>query len=219
MEPVSHDNAGSRRMRCGGDPARSAEAGRLVCPMGDSGAVGGPGGRRAPTSTEVRHVNVPFSHPSGGRGQKDGRKVRSRGELPLTLAHDARSSSPRRGEPSSRTSGCGRTACASPAGGGHRRTRRLENPGARRRLHGGSWGRTLRKSQGSSASTHSGGQPSTPGRVHSSGEACGFSAGFSPPVGRPVEKNITVFPQVCAQLWMNHIVVLPQIHRLEQTCG
>ena len=118
MEPVSHDNAGSRRMRCGGDPARSAEAGRLVCPMGDSGAVGGPGGRRAPTSTEVRHVNVPFSHPSGGRGQKDGRKVRSRGELPLTLAHDARSSSPRRGEPSSRTSGCGRTACASPAGAG-----------------------------------------------------------------------------------------------------
>ena len=32
-----------------------------------------------------RNVNVPFSHPSGGRGQKDGRKVRSRDEAPLTL--------------------------------------------------------------------------------------------------------------------------------------
>ena len=29
-----------------------------------------------PTSTEVRRVNVPFSHPSGSRPQKDGRKVR-----------------------------------------------------------------------------------------------------------------------------------------------
>ena len=36
----------------------------------------GRGGLGAPTSTEVRHTNVPFSHPSGGKGQKDGRKVR-----------------------------------------------------------------------------------------------------------------------------------------------
>ena len=40
---------------------------------------------RAPTSTELRHTNVPFSHPSEGKGQKDGRKVRSCDELPLTL--------------------------------------------------------------------------------------------------------------------------------------
>ena len=38
--------------------------------------LAGSGGRRASTSTELRRVNVPFSHPSGGRGQKDGRKVR-----------------------------------------------------------------------------------------------------------------------------------------------
>ena len=36
-------------------------------------------------STEVRHVNVPFSHPSEVYPQKDGRKVRSRDEAPLTL--------------------------------------------------------------------------------------------------------------------------------------
>ncbi|WKR20148.1 hypothetical protein AIF0345_0014 [Actinomyces israelii] len=83
----------------------------------------------------------------------------------------------------------------------------------------GSWGQTPRKSQGSSASTHSGGQPSTPGGVHNGGETRGLSAGFSPPVGGPVENNAVVFPQVCAQLWMNHSGVLPQIHSLEQTCG
>ena len=33
-------------------------------------------GRRALTSTEVRHMNVPFSHPSEVYPQKDGRKVR-----------------------------------------------------------------------------------------------------------------------------------------------
>jgi len=48
---------------------------------------------------------------------------------------------------------------------------------------------------------------------------CGFSARFSPPVGRAVENYIDVFPHVCAQLWMNHTVVLPQIHNPEQTCG
>ena len=37
----------------------------------------GPGGLRAPTSTELRRVNVPFSHPSELYLQKDGRKVRS----------------------------------------------------------------------------------------------------------------------------------------------
>ena len=37
-------------------------------------------GGRGPTSTELRHVNVPFSHPSEVYPQKDGRKVRSRWE-------------------------------------------------------------------------------------------------------------------------------------------
>ena len=45
----------------------------------------GSGGRRAPTSTEVRHMNVPFSHPSEDRPQKDGRKVRSRWEGTFTF--------------------------------------------------------------------------------------------------------------------------------------
>ena len=42
------------------------------------GSEGAGGARRAarPTSTEVRHVNVPFSHPSDLYPQKDGRKVR-----------------------------------------------------------------------------------------------------------------------------------------------
>ena len=40
---------------------------------------------RAPTSTEVRRVNVPFSHPSDLYPQKDGRKVRSRWEGTFTF--------------------------------------------------------------------------------------------------------------------------------------
>ena len=48
-----------------------------------------PGARRsahcAPTSTEVRRVNVPFSHPSDLYPQKDGRKVRSRWEGTFTF--------------------------------------------------------------------------------------------------------------------------------------
>jgi len=35
-------------------------------------------------------VNVPFSHPSGGRAQKDGRKVRSRWEGTFTFRHGRR---------------------------------------------------------------------------------------------------------------------------------
>ena len=75
------------------------------------------------------------------------------------------------------------------------------------------------KPQGTLASTHSGGQPNARGRVHSGGWACGFSVRFSPPVGWAVENNTAVFPHVCAQLWMNHIIVLPQIHSSELTCG
>ena len=43
-----------------------------------------------PTSTYLRHTNVPFSHPSEVYPQKDGRKVRSRDELPLTSGPAAR---------------------------------------------------------------------------------------------------------------------------------
>ena len=46
-----------------------------TCPMTDSdGLRGGP--TVHPTSTELRHVIVPFSHPSEVYPQKDGRKVR-----------------------------------------------------------------------------------------------------------------------------------------------
>ena len=47
---------------------------------------------RAGTRTYLSNVNVPFSHPSEDKPQKDGRKVRSRDELPLTLG--ARSAHP-----------------------------------------------------------------------------------------------------------------------------
>ena len=57
-QPRTHGRTTERRSRQGWK-ARTGEA-----------------GRRAPTSTEVRHMNVPFSHPSEGKAQKDGRKVR-----------------------------------------------------------------------------------------------------------------------------------------------
>ena len=47
------------------NPARASSRAGAGLPQG-----------RAPTSTELRHTNVPFSHPSEGKGQKDGRKVR-----------------------------------------------------------------------------------------------------------------------------------------------
>ena len=56
------------------NPARASSRAGAGLPQG-----------RAPTSTELRHTNVPFSHPSEGKGQKDGRKVRSCDEAPLTL--------------------------------------------------------------------------------------------------------------------------------------
>ena len=66
---------------CG--PAQSDSPAADMLGMTDSDRLrGGPTVR--PTSTEVRHVNVPFSHPSEVYPQKDGRKVRSRDELPLT---------------------------------------------------------------------------------------------------------------------------------------
>ena len=98
-----------------------------------------------------------------------------------------------------------------------------EEPDPSRRRDGGptraAGGPGGAKPQGTLASTHSGGQPNARGRVHSGGWACGFSVRFSPPVGWAVENNTAVFPHVCAQLWMNHSTVLPQIHSSEQTCG
>ena len=58
---------------CG--PAQSDSPAADMLGMTDSDRLrGGPTVR--PTSTEVRHVNVPFSHPSEVYPQKDGRKVR-----------------------------------------------------------------------------------------------------------------------------------------------
>ena len=59
--------------------AKAARAGR----RGQGAGRGRPAAR--PTSTEVRHTNVPFSHPSEVYPQKDGRKVRSRWEGTFTF--------------------------------------------------------------------------------------------------------------------------------------
>ena len=61
------------------DPAGGRARGTV---RGCAGTRRGPGRAGAPTSTEVRHVNVPFSHPSELYPQKDGRKVRSRSGAP-----------------------------------------------------------------------------------------------------------------------------------------
>ena len=61
--------------------------------MTDSdGAQAEPSGRRAPTSTYLRHVNVPFSQPSELYPQKDGRKVRSRWKGTFVFRRDSRMS-------------------------------------------------------------------------------------------------------------------------------
>ena len=55
---------------------------------------------RGGTSTYLPHVNVPFSHPSGGRAQKDGRKVRWCCQGTFTLGRSPRpASSTRHGPP------------------------------------------------------------------------------------------------------------------------
>ena len=59
--------------------AKAARAGR----HGQGAGRGRPAAR--PTSTELRHTNVPFSHPSDLYPQKDGRKVRSRGKGTFTF--------------------------------------------------------------------------------------------------------------------------------------
>ena len=70
----------SRPVSCRGDrpPVRQAR------PPGTAGRC------RGGTSTYLPNVNVPFSHPSDLYPQKDGRKVRSRDELPLTLGRSPR---------------------------------------------------------------------------------------------------------------------------------
>ena len=59
-------------------------------PVHQARPPGTAGRYRGETSTYLPNVNVPFSHPSGGRAQKDGRKVRPRDELPLTLGRSPR---------------------------------------------------------------------------------------------------------------------------------
>ena len=82
------------------DPAGGRARGTV---RGCAGTRRGPGRAGAQTSTEVRHVNVPFSHPSEVYPQKDGRKVRSRWEGTFTF---------RRAPLRTRT--LGRRACSRP---------------------------------------------------------------------------------------------------------
>ena len=71
------------RSRGAGQAARGGEGARGRQSPGAAGAAGRPTAH--PTSTYLPNMNVPFSHPSELNPQKDGRKVRSRDELPLTL--------------------------------------------------------------------------------------------------------------------------------------
>ena len=77
---------------------------------------------RGGTSTYLPHVNVPFSHPSGGRAQKDGRKVRWCCQGTFTLGRSPRpATSARHGVHPVRHAGralqrhdAGRAPCARP---------------------------------------------------------------------------------------------------------
>ena len=71
------------RSRGVGRAARGGEGARGRQSPGAAGAAGRADAH--PTSTYLPNMNVPFSHPSELNPQKDGRKVRSRDELPLTL--------------------------------------------------------------------------------------------------------------------------------------
>ena len=81
-------------------PRWRAESRRLIPTGRGPDRAGAPGRQpRLTTSTYLCNTNVPFSHPSGGRGQKDGRKVRSCDELPLTLGLAARLTPPAPSDP------------------------------------------------------------------------------------------------------------------------
>ena len=77
--------------------SRSAQSAPVVAERGRRGRV--PSGPAAPggggTSTYFPNVNVPFSHPSGVRAQKDGRKVRpcDEGTFTSSTAIDTRGGS------------------------------------------------------------------------------------------------------------------------------
>ena len=67
-------------------PRWRAESRRLIPTGRGPDRAGAPGRQpRLTTSTYLCNTNVPFSHPSAGRGQKDGRKVRSRWEGTFTF--------------------------------------------------------------------------------------------------------------------------------------
>ena len=95
----AHGGYGSREPSAGALPAAAKVAPQVgtrvmavfLLLIGSPLAGGcGSGGRQAPTSTEVGHVNVPFSHPSEVYPQKDGRKVRSRSGVLRTGARALR---------------------------------------------------------------------------------------------------------------------------------
>ena len=67
-------------------PRWRAESRRLIPTGRGPDRAGAPGRQpRLTTSTYLCNTNVSFSHPSAGRGQKDGRKVRSRWEGTFTF--------------------------------------------------------------------------------------------------------------------------------------
>ena len=117
-EPPSHPSRSAPRARGSlrgttGPDKRAAREGRARASATSGSPVG--------TRTYLSNVNVPFSHPSGDRVQKVGRKVRSRDEGTLTLGPAARSArpAPRRNQSSRRglrllRTGIVRRACWSP---------------------------------------------------------------------------------------------------------
>ena len=122
--------------------SRSARSAPVVAERGRRGRV--PSGPAAPggggTSTYFPNVNVPFSHPSGVRAQKDGRKVRpcDEGTFTSSTAIDTRGGSgdnPGRsdGRRPGRRQRFGAAECPSA------RSRRLRQIWAYRALRGGAW--------------------------------------------------------------------------------
>ena len=67
----------SRQKAASGQRGRPGAGGRSTRSVGAPARNAPERQRTFPAPTYLPNVNVPFSHPSGGRAQKDGRKVRS----------------------------------------------------------------------------------------------------------------------------------------------
>ena len=135
--------------------SRSAQSAPVVAERGRRGRV--PSGPAAPggggTSTYFPNVNVPFSHPSGVRAQKDGRKVRpcDEGTFTSSTAIDTRGGSGGNPGRVGRQPGAGRATTRAGRTGGapvvdsgsaecpSARSRRLRQIWAYRALRGGAW--------------------------------------------------------------------------------